>query len=116
MAVLDKERALAVNAFFSDGKKEVLGVHVLVNQMKPPLLRSHALALAPFDKARIRVLAFFPGDLCQGIMAFLDMDFEKMICGEVLATLNTSVCMKLVIVSLVVAIVPEPQRFLVRGQ
>jgi hypothetical protein len=53
MAVLDKERALAVNAFFSDGKKEVLGVHVLVNQMKPPLLRSHALALAPFDKARI---------------------------------------------------------------
>lgn len=99
--------------------------------MKSPLLGSHALALASFNKARILsyvrddilhgrtweashlaycMLSLFPSDLRQGVMTLFNVHIEKMICWKILAAFNAPVCVKTVVVGFVIVVEPEPNR------
>lgn len=82
--------------------------------MKSPLLGSHALALASFNKAGICVLSLFSGDPRQRVMTLFNVYIEKMICWKILAALNAPVCVKIVVMGFVIAVEPEPYRFSVR--
>jgi hypothetical protein len=50
MSLFDKERASAIDAFFGNGKEEVFGIHVLVDQVHPALLICQAFALTTLNE------------------------------------------------------------------
>lgn len=50
VATVVQERPPAINAVFGDCEEEILGVHMLINEMHTPLLMCHALAFTPFNK------------------------------------------------------------------
>jgi hypothetical protein len=50
VAAVVQEGSSTIDTVLGDGKEEVLGVHVLVNEMHPPLLMCHALAFTSFNK------------------------------------------------------------------
>lgn len=56
MAVFNQERAPTVYTVFGNAEEEVLGVHVLIDQMHPALLWGPAFPIAPFHKAGVLLL------------------------------------------------------------
>lgn len=84
---------------------------MFINQMKSPLLGSHALALASLHKTRIRVLSLFSSNPRQGVMTLFNVHIEKMICREILAALNAPVCVEIVVMGFVIVVEPETNRF-----
>jgi hypothetical protein len=53
VAAVVQEGSSTIDTVLGDGKEEVLGVHVLVNEMHPSFLMCHALAFTSFNKARV---------------------------------------------------------------
>lgn len=62
------------------------------------------------------MLPLFPLDSHQRVMAFFNMDVEQMLAGKVLAALEASICVSLVVVNLVLVVGLESQRLSVRWQ
>lgn len=50
------------------------------------------------------MLSLFPLDSHQRVMAFFNVDVEQMLTGEVLAALEASICVSLVVVNLVLVV------------
>lgn len=55
-------------------------------------------------------------DSHERVVVFLDVDAKEVVRGEVLVALETSICVKLVVVTLIVAVGPEADRLFVRGE
>ena len=51
MAAFNKEGPSAIDAILCDTEEEVLGIHVLVDEVHTPLLMGHALAFTPLNEA-----------------------------------------------------------------
>lgn len=105
---------------------------MLIDHMHPPFLMGHAFALTSFHKTGVLVvlvsgaklirklthcmLSFISPHHHKGVVAFLDMDAEEVLCWKVLSTFETSVQVELVVVRLVLAVGPECERLSVRGE
>lgn len=110
---------------------------MLVDEVHPSLLVCHALALTSFHEARVlfhvsgtgssfdvegswartySMLPLFPLDSHQRVMAFFNVDVEQMLARKVLAALEASICVSLVVVNLVLVVGLESQRLSVRRQ
>jgi hypothetical protein len=50
VAAIIQEGPPAIDTILGDGEEEVLGIHMLVNEMHPALLMCHALAFTSFNK------------------------------------------------------------------
>lgn len=135
MAAVIEKRPPAVNAVLGDGEEEVLRVEVLVNHVQPALLMCEALALTTLHEARIlehghvcqymvyflyaakntyRVLALVAPDLDKGIVAFFNMNSEKVLGWKVFPALQASVGVKVVVVGFVLGVGGENHGFFVR--
>ena len=116
MLLRPQHRALLVHTRIHNKEIIVLGEHVLVNQMHPPLLRRRADLLTTLDKASIRLLLFSSPRRLKRIVVLGDMEAEEMLCGKVLLAFGAAVAVDLGVVNFEVGEGGEGEGVVVRWE